>query len=220
MISVTRSVLFGAAAGAALSLSVAAGSASASTNVIATHWNSVTSNGSSGALRAGSPWGPGSNASSVLYPVDGVFETEGAQWNHNSFWWDQDSSVNPSQVYLIINLDHAYTFDSFKVQADDNDSYLLQAWVGGAWQDVWSVPTSCCWGLVTRDSGAIAPVTTNRLRFTGTGGDNYYAVSEIQGFGERAGVGGVPEPASWAMMIMGFGLLGAATRRSRRTAIA
>ena len=33
------------------------------------------------------------------------------------------------------------------------------------------------------------------------------------------GVGGVPEPASWAMMIAGFGLTGAAMRR-RRSAIA
>lgn len=34
------------------------------------------------------------------------------------------------------------------------------------------------------------------------------------------GVAGVPEPASWALMIGGFGLVGAATRRRRMTAIA
>ncbi|HEY3947724.1 PEPxxWA-CTERM sorting domain-containing protein [Phenylobacterium sp.] len=32
--------------------------------------------------------------------------------------------------------------------------------------------------------------------------------------------GGVPEPASWALMIGGFGLAGAALRRQRRTAVA
>ena len=30
----------------------------------------------------------------------------------------------------------------------------------------------------------------------------------------------VPEPASWAMMIGGFGMIGAALRRSRRTQVA
>jgi hypothetical protein len=31
---------------------------------------------------------------------------------------------------------------------------------------------------------------------------------------------GVPEPASWAMMIAGFGLVGAAARRRRTVAVA
>jgi len=34
------------------------------------------------------------------------------------------------------------------------------------------------------------------------------------------GAGGVPEPASWALLICGFGLAGAALRRSRRGAVA
>jgi hypothetical protein len=34
------------------------------------------------------------------------------------------------------------------------------------------------------------------------------------------GVGAVPEPASWTMLIAGFGLAGAAMRRSRRLAAA
>jgi hypothetical protein len=40
--------------------------------------------------------------------------------------------------------------------------------------------------------------------------------------GQAVGVlaGGVPEPASWAMMILGAGLAGASLRRSRRAAVA
>ena len=34
------------------------------------------------------------------------------------------------------------------------------------------------------------------------------------------GYGGVPEPASWALMIGGFGLAGATLRRRRRTLVA
>jgi hypothetical protein len=37
-------------------------------------------------------------------------------------------------------------------------------------------------------------------------------------FNDVTAVGGVPEPASWAMMIAGFGLIGAATRRRRAAA--
>ncbi|QDZ08977.1 PEP-CTERM sorting domain-containing protein [Sphingomonas panacisoli] len=37
------------------------------------------------------------------------------------------------------------------------------------------------------------------------------------GYGYPAAVSGVPEPATWAMMIMGFGLIGAAMRRRHAT---
>jgi hypothetical protein len=40
------------------------------------------------------------------------------------------------------------------------------------------------------------------------------------GGGGQGGVGGVPEPASWALMVMGFGGLGATLRRQRRSALA
>ena len=40
------------------------------------------------------------------------------------------------------------------------------------------------------------------------------------GRGTLSGTGGVPEPASWALMIMGFGGLGAAMRRRRSLALA
>ena len=36
-------------------------------------------------------------------------------------------------------------------------------------------------------------------------------------FGTVAGAGGVPEPAAWALMLMGFGFTGAAMRRRRET---
>ena len=39
-------------------------------------------------------------------------------------------------------------------------------------------------------------------------------------FGAPPSNGGVPEPASWALMIAGFGLTGAMLRRRRRAACA
>jgi hypothetical protein len=40
-------------------------------------------------------------------------------------------------------------------------------------------------------------------------------VDNLQGTADLAGVGGVPEPATWAMMLIGFGGLGAVLRRRR-----
>jgi len=50
---------------------------------------------------------------------------------------------------------------------------------------------------------------------TPAGGGNKYATVNNLTLGEYQGVAGVPEPASWAMLIAGFGLTGAAMRRRR-----
>lgn len=199
-----RLSLFAIAAAAA----VAPQPATAATNIM-TNWTSITAVGVIGTLRAGSPWGPGSTPVNLQAPVDGIFEPEAQQWNNGSFWWDQDPSVNQSPVTWEVQLDQAYTVDRFLVQADDNDSYLLEYWDGAAWQSAYAVPFAFSFGLQTRDSGTIGPITTDRFRFTATAGDNYYSVSEIQAFQA------VPEPAAWALMILGFGLVGNALRRRR-----
>lgn len=182
----------------------------AATNIM-TNWTSITAIGSIGVLRAGSPWGPGSTSTSLSSAVNGIFEPEGQQWNNGSFWWDQDPSINQSPVTWEVQLDQAYTVDRFLVQADDNDSYLLEYWDGAAWQSAYAVPFDFSFGLQTRDSGTVGAITTDRFRFTATAGDNYYSVSEIQAFQA------VPEPATWAMLILGFGVVGHALRRRRPT---
>lgn len=199
-----RLTLLASAAAAAMSQPV-----TAATNVIEGNVASTTIFGVHGVLRVGSPWGPGSTPSSAGHPIDGLFAPEAQQWNNGSFWWDEDPSVNQSPVYLELTLNQAYTVDRFVVQADDNDSYLLEYWDGAAWQSAFAVPFDCCFGLQTRDSGAVGPITTDRFRFSATAGDNYYAVSEIQAFQA------VPEPATWAMLILGFGLVGRTLRRRR-----
>ena len=192
-------------AGAAL---VAAPAQAALINVIQSHWSMISTNGFNGTLRAGSPWGPGSTPSTLTAPADGAFMPEGTQWNNGSFWWDQDPTVNPVEVTLIIEMDKVYNFERFIMQADDNDGYLMEYWDGGAWQLGWDFGTQPSYGLVTRPE-ALINITTDRLRLRAYGGDQYYAISEFQGFA----IGGVPEPAAWAMMIGGFGMVGAAMRR-------
>ena len=198
---------------AGVGIMAAAPAQAALVNVIPSNWSVISWPGTIGVLRAGSPWGPGSTISTPLNVVDGVFRPEGTQWNNGSFWWDQDPSVNRGEVTLTIRMDKAYNFQKFVMQADDNDGYLMEYWDGAAWQLGWDFGTQPSFGLVTRPD-ALVNITTDRFRLRAYGGDNYFAISEFQGF-----VGtGVPEPAAWALMLGGFGMVGAAMRRRRSMA--
>jgi hypothetical protein len=186
--------------------------ASAATNILPTGWSVISTNGIVGTLRAGSGWESGASLAAQASIADGAFRPEFTQWNAGSWWWDEDPSVNANPVVTVITLNQAYTLDSFAVQADDNDTYRLEYWNGATWQLAWDIPTQPSFGLVTRNSGLLAPITTNRLRFTATGGDDFYAVSEIQAFGVPA----IPEPETYALMLAGLGVMGFIARRRQR----
>ena len=181
----------------------------ASANVLPAAWTVITWSAADGVLRSGSPWGPGSTSSSAASPVDGLFQPEMTQWNNGSFWWDQDPSVNQVEMIWTVYLDQSYALDRLVVQADNNDTYVVETWTGADWVSVFDVPAVGGFGLMTRDSGIIPSFTTDRLRFRATGGDLYYSLSELQAFAA------VPEPATLAMMIAGFGLVGLGMRRRR-----
>lgn len=165
--------------------------------------------GFDGVLRPGSPWGPGSTPSNFFAPLDGTPQPEGTQWNNGSFWWDADPRINAAPISWSIRLNQQYRVNQLIIQADDNDSYLVEYWDGSAWASLYTVQAVFNPGLRTRDSGLFAPVLTDRFRFSAISGDNYYSLSQFQAFGT------IPEPASWAMLIAGFGLVGAAARRRR-----
>jgi opacity protein-like surface antigen len=196
---------------AAAALAALASATFAATNVLPGNWDVIQTTGVVGVLRAGSPWTGSASLAVQSSIVDGVFVPETQTWNTGSWWWDEDPSVNSSPVVTTIHLNQLYTIDSFSVQADDNDTYRLEYWDGAAWQLAWDIPTQASFGLVTRNSGLLGSITTDFLRFTATGGDNYYAVSEIQAFGAAA----VPEPSTYALMLGGLGVVGYLARRRR-----
>lgn len=198
-------------------------SAVSAQNVIPGNWSTLSSSGVYQTLRPGSPWGPGSGGASQARVVNGAFLPTGTQWNAaGTWWWDQDLSVNPDQASytrpmgIDIFLNNTYTVNRFVVQADDNDSYRLDYWDGSAWQLAWEIAPVFTFGMETRDSGILPfSISTSRLRFYATGGDNYYSVSEIQAFATV-----VPEPATESLMALGLlGLVVVAARRRRSRAL-
>lgn len=188
---------------------------SATANIIPGNWSLLSSTGSYGTLRPGSIWAPPPPLGLHSSVVDGVLLAEGTTWNDGTWWWDQDPAANGTYAVpmgIRIDLNAQYTIDRFVVQADDNDSYQLDYWDGAAWQSAFSVGFSANGaGMRTRDSGIQGPITTNQLRFYATGGDNYYAVSEIQAFAVR-----VPEPGALALVSLALGAAALAGRRGRR----
>lgn len=72
--------------------------------------------------------------------------------------------------------------------------------------------------------------TGNNTRFGdqfGSYGENFKAdvdlarfYSGVASYAQASAIGAVPEPATWAMMILGFGIAGAAMRRRRNPALA
>ncbi|WP_235902938.1 PEPxxWA-CTERM sorting domain-containing protein [Sandarakinorhabdus oryzae] len=193
---------------AATAAALIAPAAHAGTNV-ATDWFSITYRTYHGILRPGSPWVPNSTPSNATAPVDGTPQPEQTQWNNGSFWWDEGAPEATAPMFWELQLNKKYAINQLLVQADNNDTYRVDYWNGSAWAPIFNVGAVAGFGLMTRDSGVFAPIFTDRFRFQATGGDLYYSLGQFQA------IGTVPEPASWAMLIAGFSLVGAASRRRR-----
>lgn len=96
----------------------------------------------------------------------------------------------------------------FDYGAELNSFALFQAPNVGSGQTFWCVQTNGCFDFAGPAEGLLT--TTSFGDKTSSG---YEGVQVI------ASAGGVPEPATWALMITGFGMAGSALRR-RRTAVA
>jgi hypothetical protein len=141
--------------------------------------------------------------------TDGVFLPAGHQWDQATVWWDRthpDSSANS----IEITLGSSVLLNNLVVQADDNDTYQIEYFDGATWNLAWDIPAVGGWGMQTRDSGPLPPFTASALRFTATGGDDLFAVSEIQ-----ASLIAVPEPSAFGLGLGLAALTGVALRRRR-----
>lgn len=72
--------------------------------------------------------------------------------------------------------------------------------------------------LVQGETSATYIVRTNATSFNQLGTFGLIDGSTLSGITFQPTIAAVPEPATWGMLLVGFGLVGAATRRSRRIA--
>jgi hypothetical protein len=209
------STICGLAAGGLLAMSAQA--AMADSNILVDGTSNTVIVGETGTLRSSNWDNSLKTASDPATVYDGVFAPEHQQWNDGSFWWDADTPNNLAgpPVSLTLNLKGWYSIDKFTIQADDNDEYIVQYWTGSIWKNAWDLLPVGGVGLTT-SSTAVPTFETDALRILGgPDSDKYYAVSELQAFGAA-----VPEPATWAMMLLGVGVIGAGLRMQRRTTLA
>ena len=181
---------------------------------------SVSLNG--GAFFTGG-WGAGLTVESGT-AADGIFFPRSTQWDQGAVWWD---SADGAERYLTVDLGGIFSIESFVVQADDNDAYILsyRDMTSNEWVTAWDIPNfdfignENAWGMQTRPDPfddlaryvLAENIITDALRFEGAlnnTADSLFSVSEIQAYGEP-----VPEPATIALL--GLGIAGLAGYRKK-----
>jgi hypothetical protein len=133
--------------------------------------------------------GPPPQASAATI-TDGVFLPNNTCWQLGTVYWSSEFSSGNS---IEIDLQGTFQLDAAIVQADDNDAYQLQYRdPQGVYHDWWTVPQTCCFGMLTRpnqfdntEPQSLPPVTATGLRIFGIDNqsDLLFSVSEVQVFG-------------------------------------
>jgi hypothetical protein len=180
-----------------------------------THANSVTTgatvtlNGTFFTDSGG--YGPGI-AAAPQDLVSGVFQPEQQQWNLDSAWWNGNDGPNNT---IQIDLNGTFNITGFTVQADDNDTYEIDYLTpGNTWLAAWVIPPPGGYGLTTSSTTLGSAITATELRVEALNGDDLYAVSQVEAFGQAAGV---PDLASTLGLFgSAIALLGSARRFRRR----
>jgi len=115
-----------------------------------------------------------------------------------------------SLLLLFDALTSSFSLDASRTSGSTDGTVTIQALLDGTLVG----SSSQVLGGVNQWSTLSLTGSFNQVRITGTGtGFHPFAIDNIVFSG-----GAVPEPGTWAMMLLGFGMLGFAVRRSARQA--
>jgi hypothetical protein len=162
----------------------------------------------------------------LIYPTtttQGAIAGYGGYYEHFEGYGDVNFTSGTSAPNLLVSDFNAFSLyaggSSSIVEFDLDPNYTSSALVTlphiPLYLQVTAATTSPV-SLTNLTPGRVNPVytltTPITFDFTVTLTDTSYAAS----YGGGGGTGGAPEPASWALMLLGFGGLGAVLRRRRR----
>jgi hypothetical protein len=159
---------------------------------------------------------------------DGFVPPDYTDWDAASNVWITDPSTT-----IRFDFGGAVHVGSMLAAVDNNDDYIFTFYNGAT--QVYQATALASDGFVSVFAGGLETfegnnnsdvhyyspfdfgsgfTATSVVFSVGPNNDNSMGLGEVSFFG-----GAVPEPASWAMMVAGFGLAGAAMRRRARSAL-
>lgn len=154
--------------------------------------------------------GTGTYSNNVSLLTNGVIPAEGTGWTNNTnVYWN---GLTPTFTFQFNSV---YSVDDMLIQVDNNDNYRIEYSLNGStWSQLFTISSSdgtVGYGMdtFTKADKPFSPVNAQYIRVYATGGDNMYAISEVQTFGTP-----VPEPAT--LTLLGTGVLFGKVFRKRR----
>jgi hypothetical protein len=158
--------------------------------------------------------GSGSYTNSVSLLTDGFIPANGTGWTSdtNVYW-------NGTVPTFTLKFNGVYNVNDLLIQVDNNDDYRIDYSLNGSdWTTLYTISSSLGsvgYGMdtFTQADMLFSPFTAQYIRVQATGGDNMYAISEIQAFGTAV----VPEPGTLALF--GTGLLLSRVFRKREESL-
>ena len=166
---------------------------------------------------------------SLLLLSDGVIPPDYTPWDSATDVWTYDSSSTirfdfaaPMRITGMLgafdnNDDYVFTFYNGTTQIGQTAALASDGFVSvaaGGLETFEGNDSSDVHYYSPFDFSGSPLIATSVVLSIGPDNDSALGIGEVQFFG-----GAVPEPASWALMVGGFGLAGLALRRPRRTAL-
>jgi hypothetical protein len=152
-------------------------------------------------------------AGAVSFIIDGYASLDGQNGYEDDFSLTLNNTLIFSGTFNLGGGGNDVVFQSLPGATAVNDSGNLTniTWAGG--QVMVSTPLALAHGSNTLSFAYTSLPAPDHAGFQGTG-DEGWGLENVQVAG--AALAGVPEPATWGLMIVGFGGMGSLLRRQRR----